>query len=126
MKSDEIIKFLEKYNYRYTLKQDLITVHLEFSQNVIIDLSRPEKVLISDQLVGWNFLTGVIKMSLKNALVYNFVLTVFFGFLCQYSEFSGHNFTNLFLTLIGWVLIFSVFYLIKLESFKLQIVKSTN
>ncbi|TCN60558.1 hypothetical protein D0809_01535 [Flavobacterium circumlabens] len=126
MNSDEIIIFLEKYNYKYTVKQNLITVNLEFSQNVIIDLSSPGKLKISDQLVSWNFLTGVITMSLKNAFVYNFVLTVFFGFFCQYAEVLNHNLTNIYLTFISWILIFIIFYLIKLESFKLQLIAATK
>ncbi|WP_073409589.1 hypothetical protein [Flavobacterium johnsoniae] len=76
---------------------------------------------ISDYLESWNFLTGGIKMSLKNAILYNFFLLLFFGFLCQYLQFTGNSLTNLFLTFIGWVLLFSAFYLIKLEGFKLQL-----
>lgn len=121
MELNKIIEILEKYDYKYKLKRDTIIVTLEFSQNVVIDLSNPSKIIVSDYLESWNFLTGGIKMSLKNAILYNFFLLLFFGFLCQYLEFTGNSLTNLFLTFIGWVLLFSTFYLIKLEGFKLQI-----
>lgn len=126
MKSSQITQILEKYNYVYTVKQDIITINIDFSQNVIIDLSSPEKIIIRDELVSWNFLTGGLKMSLKNSILYNFVLTLFFGFFCQYLNFLNYNFTNLFLTFISWVLIFTTFYLIKLESFKLQFITLTK
>ncbi len=122
MKSTEIIKVLQNYNYQYTLNKEVITVNLELSQNVIIDVSNPEKIIISDLLTGWNFLTGMIAMSLKKAILYNFGLTLFFGFLCHYLEFTNQNYTNLFLLFVSWILIFIIFYLIKLESFKLQLI----
>lgn len=121
MESERIIKTLEQNNYKFKLSANTIIIHLDFSQNIIIDTSNSEKILISDQLVNWNFLTGCIKMSLKNAILYNFVLLIFFGFFCQYAEFIDQNYTSLLLTFIAWVLLFSTFYLIKLESFKLQL-----
>lgn len=120
MELNKIIKILEENNYKYKVKNQVIVVSLEFSQNVVIDLSNASKIVISDDLVNWNFLTGCIKMSLKNAILYNFILLIFFGFFCQYAAFIEYNFTCLLLTFIAWVLLFSVFYLIKLESFKLQ------
>lgn len=120
MELNKIIKILEEHNYKYIVKNQVIVVSLEFSQNVVINLSNASKIVISDDLVNWNFLTGCIKMSLKNAILYNFVLLIFFGFFCQYAAFIDYNFNSLLLTFIAWVLLFSVFYLIKLESFKLQ------
>ncbi|TCN57419.1 hypothetical protein D0809_12640 [Flavobacterium circumlabens] len=120
MELNKIIKILEEHNYKYQVKNQIIVVSLEFSQNVVIDLSNSSKIVIPDDLVNWNFLTGCIKMSLKNAILYNFVLLIFFGFFCQYAAFIEYNFTSLLLTFIAWVLLFSIFYLIKLESFKLQ------
>lgn len=120
MELNKITKILEDNNYKYKVKNHSIVVSLEFSQNVVIDLSNSSKIIISDHLANWNFLTGCIKMSLKNAFLYNFILLVFFGFFCQYAAFIDYNFTSLLLTFIAWVLLFSIFYLIKLESFKLQ------
>ncbi|MRX40133.1 hypothetical protein GJU43_12670 [Flavobacterium sp. LC2016-23] len=120
MELNKIIKILEEHNYKYKVKNQIIVVSLEFSQNVVIDLSNSSKIIISDDLVNWNFLTGCIKMSLKNAILYNFILLIFFGFFCQYATFINYNLNSLLLTFIAWVLLFSIFYLIKLESFKLQ------
>ena len=40
-------------------------IGLKSAQRIIIDFSDPEKIKITDRLVGWNFLTGLIEMSLK-------------------------------------------------------------
>jgi hypothetical protein len=120
MELNKITKILEENNYKYKVKNQIIIVSLEFSQNVVIDLSNSSKIIIYDNLDNWNFLTGCIKMNLKNAILYNFILLIFFGFFCQYAAFIDYNFTSLLLTFIAWVLLFSTFYLIKLESFKLQ------
>lgn len=120
MELNKITKILEENNYKYKVKNQIIVVSLEFSQNVVIDLSNSSKIVISDELANWNFLTGCIKMSLKNAFLYNFIGLLFFGFFCQYAAFINYNFASLFLTFIAWILLFSVFYLVKLESFKVQ------
>ena len=120
MEITQIVKLLDQNNFKYTVKKEIITVSLEFSQNVIIDLSDPTKIIISDYLSSWNFLTGCIKMSLKNAFLYNFIGLLFFGFFSQYTAFTNSNLTNLFLLFIAWILLFSTFYLVKLESFKIQ------
>ncbi|MCV9933053.1 hypothetical protein OIU80_12240 [Flavobacterium sp. LS1R47] len=126
MEYNKVIRFLEKYDYTYTVKDKIITTNLNLSQNVIIDLSNSQKVIISDELVNWNFLTGGIIMSLKKAIIYNFVAMVFFVFFCQYLEFSNKDFSSLLLVFIGWVLIFTSYYSINLASFKQGIIHCTS
>ena len=48
----------------------MLIVKLEFLQLVKVGFNEPNRI-IKDQVVGWNFLTGMIIMSLKNALFYN-------------------------------------------------------
>ena len=124
MEKDNVIKFLNKYGYRYSEKHNSIFVYLEFAQQVKIEFEELNKITISDKLVGWNFLTGIIEMSLKNALIYNFVGTIVLGFMSMYSEMQENslNFIPLFLIFITWVILFSVFYIVKLEGFKNQII----
>lgn len=121
MEQNKIITILEENNYKYSVKNETIIVFLDFSQEVTIDFSNPKKTIITDQLANWNFLTGCIKMSLKNAIVYNFIMLIFFGFFCQYAAFINQDYTSLLLVFIAWVLLFIVYYLIKLENFKLQV-----
>lgn len=67
-------------------------------------------------------------MSLKYALIYNFVGTIILGILCMFFEYTGNslNLIPMFLVFITWVLLFSTFYIVKLESFKNQIINWTK
>lgn len=128
MEKEKVLNFLDKYNYSYSKKNNSIIVKLELAQQVKIEFDEPNKIIIKDKLIGWNFLTGMIEMSLKNALIYNFVGTVLFGILCMYSENkeNGLNVIALFLVFITWIILFSGFYVVKLESFKNQIINWTK
>ena len=66
----------------------------------------------------------MIEMNYKNALLYNFFGTIILGFLCMYSEneVNGLKALPLFLLYITWTILFSGFYIVKLESFKNQLV----
>lgn len=124
MEKEKVLNFLDKSNYSYSEKNNSIIVKLELAQQVKIEFDEPNKIIIKDKLIGWNFLTGMIEMSLKNALIYNFVATILFGILCMYSENkeNGLNVIALFLVFLTWIILFSGFYLVKLESFKNQII----
>lgn len=128
MEKDKVLKFLDKYNYNYSEKNNSIVVYLELAQQVKIEFNEPNKIVMKDKLVGWNFLTGMINMSFKNALIYNFVGTIIFGLFCLYTEKmeDGANIIAFFLVFITWIVLFSGFYLIKLENFKSQIINWTK
>ena len=128
MEKDKLLSFLNKYNYSYSEKNNSIFVKLELAQQVIIEFDEPNKIILKDKLIGWNFLTGMIEMSLKNALIYNFVGTILFGILSMYADNkeNGLNLIAMFLVFITWVILFSTFYIVKLESFKNQIINWTK
>jgi hypothetical protein len=128
MEKVKVLNFLNKYNYNYSEKDKTIFVKLELAQQVKIEFDEPNKIIITDKLIGWNFLTGLIEMSLKNALIYNFVGTILFGFFCIFSEKkeNGLNVIAMFLVFITWVILFSGYYIVKLESFKNQIINWTK
>ena len=128
MDREKVLNFLNKYNYTYSEKNNSIFVKLEFAQQVKIEFDQPNKIIIKDKLIGWNFLTGMIEMSLKNAFIYNFVGTILLGIICMYSEnkSDGINLTAMFLVFTTWVILFSGYYVVKLESFKNQITNWTR
>ena len=113
-------QLLNKFDYKFEKKNNQIIVKLDLAQRIIIDFSNPEKIKITDRLVGWNFLTGLIEMSIKNATIYNFigalVLTIMFVYLDLESD--GINLIFFFLTFILWVILWTTFYLIKAENIK--------
>ncbi|KEY17725.1 hypothetical protein [Kaistella antarctica] len=120
----QILNFLNKYNFKYSVNTEIIIVNLDFAQNVILDFSQPDKIKINDRLTGWNFLTGLIPMSLKHAIIYNFVVAVIIGilFINIKVENSEFNLIPFYLVLIFWIVLFSGYYLVKLENFKSQII----
>lgn len=123
MEREKIINFLEKFDYRYSVKNQVIEVKLDFSQKVMINLSETNKIKIYDELVGWNFLTGLLVMSLKNAIIYNFIISIISSFVFFYlqSLISSINFIPFYFVFILWLLMSIQYYVIKLENFKSRI-----
>ncbi|MGO4820776.1 MULTISPECIES: hypothetical protein [unclassified Flavobacterium] len=125
---EKVLNFLNKYDYRFSRKNNSIFVNLELSQQIKIEFQEPNKIIITDKLIGWNFLTGMVQMSIKNALLYNFVGLILLGFICFYADNieKGLNLIVLFLVFITWIILFSGFYLVKLEGFKNQLMNGTK
>ena len=123
MEKDQILNYLNKYDFKFSVNSEFITVNLDFAQKVSIDFSQIDKIKITDKLTGWNFLTGLIPMSLKNAMIYNLIGGIIIGILFLNIQLKNTeiNFISMYLVFILWVLLFSVYYLVKLESFKSQI-----
>ena len=118
-------KLLNKFDYKFEKKDSTITIKLDFAQRIIVDFSNPEKIKITDRLVGWNFLTGLIEMSIKNATLYNFIGAIVMTFLFVYLdlEYGGLNLALFFLGFIIWVLLWTIFYLVKSENVKQNLIR---
>ena len=127
MENEKIIQFLEKYNYDYSKNNDSIHVKLDFSLQARIEC-KDNKIIVKDMLSGYNLLTGIFNSSLKKAFIYNFFVTLLVGVLYLYLEkkVAGLNLTITFLFFLIWILFISIFYLVKFESFKNQIVNLTK
>tara|TARA_B100000787_G_scaffold167979_1_gene155835 strand:- start:199 stop:573 length:375 start_codon:yes stop_codon:yes gene_type:complete len=121
------IEKTEQLLNKFEKKNNKIIVKLDFAQRIIIDFSDQKKIKITDRLVGWNFLTGLIEMSIKNATLYNFIGALIMTFLFVYLdlEYSGLNLVFFFLAFIIWVLLWTIFYLVKSENLK-RILTSWN
>ena len=128
MEKQKVLNFLNKYNFIYSEKNNSIFVKLELAQQIEIEFNEPNKIIIKDKLTGWNFLTGIIEMSLKNALIYNFVGMLILGTLTMISanENNGLDFIPFLFVFSTWVILFSVFYIVKLENFKNQVINWTK
>lgn len=119
---NKVLINLNRYNYKFIENNNQFTIYLDFSHQISIDFTNSDKIIIKDKLVHWNFLTGSIPMSLKNAMIYNFVgIIIFIGL----SIFQVNNILPFFIGYIGWVLLFTIFYSIKYESFKQQVISWT-
>ena len=117
---DKTEQLLKKFDYKFERKNNEIVIRLAYSQRVIVDFSDPEKIRIKDKLVGWNFLTGLIEMSIKSAFLYNFIGSVLFTFLAVYIdlELGGMTLIYFYLGFMFWVLLWTMYYLVKAENLK--------
>ena len=112
---------LERFGYDYTDHGEILTVRMGFSLQVVIDLSDPEKVRLIDRLKGWNFLTGIIETNLKGAMIFNTIgliaVALIFILLTGFVVDSA-ILIIIFTALMGYILLWSLFYLTKAENFK--------
>jgi hypothetical protein len=117
---DKTEELLKRFDYRYERKNNELIIKMDFSQIMIIDFSDSEKIKIKDKLVGWNFLTGLIEMSIKNATLYNFIATMVITFLFVFLDYKSDklNLIFFFLAVIIWMLLWTIFYLVKAENLK--------
>jgi hypothetical protein len=127
MGMDKTEELLKKFDYQFQKRNDRLIIKLDFSQRIIIDFTDPEKIKITDKLVGWNFLTGIIEMGIKNSTLYTFVWTIIIALVFAYLDQSeGLNLAAFFLVfVIFWVLFWFMYYLIKAENLK-RILMSWN
>lgn len=116
---------LDLYDYKYNLQKDSVEIKLGLSQNVIVDFSEQNKILIKDQLKPWNPLTGIIQMSMKSAVVYNtiaLIVLLVIMFLLGMPNFIKELYFLLWI-FIPWMLLWTIYYHVKAEHFKTTIVR---
>lgn len=89
MEKENALEFLKKYDYKFHEEDQKIVVKLDFSQRVYLDFSEDDKMKITDKLIGWNFLTGLLSMSLKNAVIYNSIMCFFAFVILSLLNFKG-------------------------------------
>ena len=123
-----LLQKLEKYNYQFLLVENDIVVKLGLSQKVRIDITQTNKIILTDEFTGWNFITGFLSMSLKNAMIYNTIGIFFAVVLVSFLDSKIETTILLILSVfaIGLIVMWTSYYLIKLESFKRQIIFWTD
>ncbi|MEM6736595.1 MAG: hypothetical protein AAGF85_21890 [Bacteroidota bacterium] len=111
---------LHKFGYSFSKKNGIIIIKMDFAQRIFMRFSDAGEVIIKDKLVGWNFLTGMFEMSLKNAFLYNFVAALFGTVVIVYFSVElGISYVIFFyLIFLTWIFIWAMYYLIKLENIK--------
>jgi hypothetical protein len=118
---ENLLKKLDKYDYKYSENANVVTVKLGLCQIVNIDFSKTDKCIISDNFIGWNFLSGMMGMSLKNTMIYNtfgFVIVVILMIFMDNFILAP---TILILYAV-WIIIWTFYYNLKFESFKSQVI----
>jgi len=123
-----IINHLNKFDYKYSEQEEKLIVDLDFSLQIVIDLSVNEKIKISDRLKRLNFLSWPFEMSIKGSMIYNLIgfLIAFLIFLAIKKYYDNYSLTIIFLSAIFWNLNWLIYYLIKADNFKKEIINLTK
>lgn len=116
-------KKLDLYGYKYRSADGEIIVRLSLDQQVNIYCKGNNKCLVKHKLTGWNFLTGLLSMSLKGAMIYYTVglavIAIMFAFL---GPASPNTDLSLFLiAAAGWFAGWTAYYAVTFESFRHQV-----
>lgn len=116
---------LRKFDYTFKKTEHQLEIKLGLGLRVIADFSKSEKIIIKDSVTTWNFLTGILNMSLKSGIMYNFIGTFIFTGLFFFGFDTDDYVTPalLLLILIFIVLLWSNYYLIKAEQMKHTLIR---
>ena len=124
MNKEDLKLKLKKFNYRCKEQSNTLTVNLGSSLDVIIEFSENDRIIISDKLRGYNILTGIWSMSVKGSIVFNSIQSVIYSLIFLYINYNLSNiqysfFMLLFFILaVGFIILWTTYYLVKLENFK--------
>ena len=72
MGKENLINNLKKFNYKYQENENEIIINSDSKLNIHVNFKN-DKVDLTSELVGWNFLTGLIIMKLESAIKYSFI-----------------------------------------------------
>lgn len=117
---------LDKFGYKHYYQKGSLVVKTAPGQIVFISESDDGKYLIDDRLKNYNPLTGVMEMSLYRATMLNSVVILFMFAFVGFMSIADQEIPNFFIIILAsgigfWIVIWTCFYLIKLEIFKMQV-----
>lgn len=114
---------LSKFDYNYEKRNDQLEIKLGLGLRVTADFSKSEKILIEDKLTTWNFLSGTLDMSIRRAMIFNFVLTfILLGMLLIFLDDEKALYVLLLISILIQLL-WSGYYVIKLEQMKHTLIR---
>lgn len=114
---------LSKFDYNYEKRNDQLEIKLGLGLRVTADFSKSEKILIEDKLTTWNFLSGTLDMSIRRAMIFNFVLTfILLGMLLIFLDDEKALYALLLISILIQLL-WSGYYVIKSEQMKHTLIR---
>jgi hypothetical protein len=116
--------FLKKFDYKFQKQNQSLIIKMDYAHTVLIDFSNPKKILISDKLSTYNFLTGILKMSIKKAVLFNMVFTLLLSICLALINLNIGIIVFFGLTL--WGILWSIFYVSKFENLKYILISSNH
>jgi len=125
MTKEKIITKLIRYRIKFDDYEKSLNIKMGYSHEILIKFSDDNKISMSDKLTSWNPLSGILNISLRNAMILQSV-SIFLSWLLLLIVFSSFKFgieyfefvTMVLVGMWGFSILWSTYYLIKLESFK--------
>ena len=122
MGKENLVKNLKNFNYKFQENEDEIIINSKSKLNIHVNF-KDNKVDITSELVGWNFLTGLINMKFENAIKYSLIgsLIVIIVLLFAKPLWGDYFPILLYVFVIVWSVGFISYYNVKFENMKTRI-----
>ncbi|MDP8201313.1 MAG: hypothetical protein P9M11_04165 [Candidatus Tenebribacter burtonii] len=122
MAKENLVNNLIKFNYRFKENENEIVINSKSKLNVRVNF-KDGKVKVTSELIGWNFLTGNIKMKFENAIRYSIILSflVIIALLLVKDLWGNNLIIFVYVFLITWSVGFVSYYNVKFENMKTRI-----
>ncbi|MCD4817770.1 MAG: hypothetical protein K8S23_03660 [Candidatus Cloacimonetes bacterium] len=122
MGKKNLVNNLTKFNYKFQENENEIIINSNFKLNIHVNF-KDDKVDITSELVGWNFLTGLIHMKLENAIKYSLFGSLIIIVVLLFAKTLWGDYFPIFLYLFVniWSVGFISFYNVKFENMKTRI-----
>ena len=128
MTKENIKTQLIRYGIKFDDSEKSLYIEMGHSHKILIEFSDDDKISMSDKLTSWNPLSGILNISLRDAVIWQSV-SIFLSWLLLLIVFSSLNFgieyfefvTMVLVGMCGFAILWSTYYLIKLESFKITL-----
>ena len=121
-----VIRNLEKFSFNYSEQNDKVLVQEDYSLQMLIDFSNPDKVKIDCRLKGFNWIIWPFELSLKGLMLYQVIgSTLAAILLILWSSYGMNSFILTMIFLFGMFLnlLWTIYYIVKAEFFKLQVLE---
>ncbi|WP_028889725.1 hypothetical protein [Tenacibaculum ovolyticum] len=113
-----IIDELSYYNYKLKIKDDLIIVDLGFGLGTEIKEIN-NTIIIKGVFFKFNMITGLLKMSIKNSILYNSFWILFLLFIQLFYNEYEYSLAYLPFIISGWFFLWYSYYLLNFYTSKI-------
>jgi len=122
MEKENLVNNLIKFDYQFKENENEIVINSKSKLNIHVNF-KDDKVKITSVLIGWNLLTGNIKMKFENAIRNTIILSFFVIIaLLLVKDLWGNNLIIfIYIFLITWSVGFVSYYNVKFENMKTRI-----
>lgn len=120
----KITAFLDFYHYPYKIEGQQIDIEINDDQMVTLTLSSNGIEKIEDRMLNWNYISGRFEYSIYKVFKWNSIgLVAIWALLelIQIFDLPSINPLYVLILFMAYLLIWSGYYLVKLESFKIKL-----